>query len=156
MEDDVGIWVTFDVPSGHYLHKMFVPVDREALPAHIPVQRIIGCVLSDDAKPDINQRQDAMREAYRDACARNKTESDRAITKMELTPAAQPQPQEDPKDVQLASLREELAEVKAALKDSMHKSTAGGDAHATEKAREKIRPIRHGCDVSSRHGFAVA
>ena len=78
VEDDVGTWVTFDVPRGHYLHKMFVPVDREALPAHVPVQRMLGRVLSDDAKPDVNQLRDAMREAYRDACARNKKESDRS------------------------------------------------------------------------------
>ena len=117
MEDDVGIWVTFDVPPGHYLHEKFVPVDREALPAHIPVQRVIGRVLGGNVKPDINQLRDAMREAYRDACATDKTGPDHATAKAKSAPAAQPttrtkstlaaqsQSQEDSKEAQLASLR---------------------------------------------------
>ena len=78
-----------------------------------------------------------MREAYRDVCARSKKESDRTIAKVKSVPAAQPQPQEDPKDAQLASLREELARVKAALTGTTHQPTAGGDAPASAKTHGK-------------------
>ena len=30
VEDDVGVWVTFGVPPGHYLFGKFVPVDHAA------------------------------------------------------------------------------------------------------------------------------
>ena len=36
VEDDVGVWVTFGVPPGHYLFGKFVPVDRAALPRDVP------------------------------------------------------------------------------------------------------------------------
>ena len=32
VEDDVGVLVTFDVPPGHHLYGMFVPVDRNLVP----------------------------------------------------------------------------------------------------------------------------
>ena len=46
VEDNVGTWVTFDVPAGHHLYGMFVPVVRTALPADMPVQRGLGNVLA--------------------------------------------------------------------------------------------------------------
>ena len=55
VEDDVGTWVTFDVPAGHHLYGMFVPVDRTSLPADMPVQRVMGNVFGRANKPTMKQ-----------------------------------------------------------------------------------------------------
>ena len=60
VEDDVGTWVTFDVPAGHHLYGMFVPVDRAALPADIPVQRVMGNVFGRATKPTMKQIEEAV------------------------------------------------------------------------------------------------
>ena len=137
MEDDVGVWVTFDVPEGHYLHEMFVPVDREALPAHIPVQRVQGRVLGGTAKPDVHQMREAMWAMQQSMLPERFPEKKRPPTPSKTSRNKDVQFEEDTRDAQLASLREELAKAKAALQDSSHKPTAGGDAHATTKSRSK-------------------
>ena len=55
VEDDVGVWVTFDVPAGHHLYGTFVPVDRNLLPDDIPIQRLVGNVFGQATKPTMDQ-----------------------------------------------------------------------------------------------------
>ena len=55
VEDDVGVWVTFDVPPGHHLYGMFVPVDRALVPEGVPIQRFPGNVFSQATKPTMDQ-----------------------------------------------------------------------------------------------------
>ena len=60
VEDEVGTWVTFDVPAGHHLYGMFVPVDRTALPADMPVQRVMGNAFGRAIKPTMKQIEEAV------------------------------------------------------------------------------------------------
>lgn len=45
VEDDIGFWVTFDVPRGHHLHGMFVPVAKESIPPEARPVKISGMVM---------------------------------------------------------------------------------------------------------------
>ena len=146
VEDDVGVWVTFDVPKGHLLHEKFVPVDRTRLPAHMPVMRVQGTVMGGD-KPGVDQLREAVIAAHNDSLRTGLSAPDRPTPKEKAKRAAEEKPKEDDRDAQLMSLREELAKAKAALKDSAHKPTAGGDAHAATLSHKKS--IRYDTAVTS-------
>ena len=60
VQDDVGLWSTFDVPPGHHLYGTFVPVDRAKLPKDVVLQRLAGNVFCEAPKPTMQQISDAV------------------------------------------------------------------------------------------------
>ena len=142
VEDDVGVWVTFDVPPGHHLYGMFVPVDRTVLPKDAVVQRLSGNVFGRANKPTMKQIKDAVEAAQKEA-QQEQVARDAQVAMVEAMRLQQEQQRENERNAQIAKLREELSQTKAALRASVHQPTAGGDASASQmnKKRERSRDL---------------
>ena len=118
VEDDVGVWVTFDVPRGHHLYGMFVPVDRTLVPDHVPIQRLPGNVLSQAQKPTMDQISAAVQAAQLEERAQ-------ALQSSEVSKPSSSAPanstEVDEREERMAAMEAELQWMRAALKTtSMH------------------------------------
>ena len=149
VEDDVGVWVTFGVPAGHYLHGRYVPVDRAALPRDVPVERILGNVFRRAAPPAMNQIRQAVgdvRQERRPPVIQPPVSQVPPLVTQPLVSASTDQtvPKLETRDEQLMELREELARVKAALSGPGDVPYAGGDGPKPDVRRGGTRPVRDG------------
>ena len=105
-----------------------------------------GTVLGGD-KPGINQLREVVIAAHNKSLRKGLSAPDRPTLKESTRTAAEAKPKEGDRDAQLSWLREEWAKAKAALKDSAHKPTAGGDAHAMALLHKKS--LRYDTAVTS-------
>ena len=139
VEDDVGVWVTFDVPAGHHLYGTFVPVDRNLLPDDVPIQRLVGNVFGQATKPTMDQIRAAVDAAQRadKLAALEKEQTTQSIQTMSAEHQANTE-----RDEQIAAMQTEMEWMRAALKRTALQEKSRVDPAKPDASNEQLSTLR--------------